>query len=40
MTATAGVLHLAQLDFLAGKENVVLLGPPGPGSHCTSWVTG
>jgi DNA replication protein DnaC len=28
------VLHLAQLDFLAGKENVVLLGPPGPGSQC------
>ena len=28
------VLHLAQLDFLAGKENVVLLGPPGPGSRC------
>jgi DNA replication protein DnaC len=28
------VLHLGQLDFLAGKENVVLLGPPAPGSHC------
>jgi len=26
--------HLGQLDFLAGKENVVLLGPPGPGSQC------
>jgi len=25
------VLHLAQLDFLAGKENVILLGPPGTG---------
>ena len=25
------VLHLGQLDFLAGKENVVLLGPPGTG---------
>src|SRR3954454_17798687 len=25
------VLHLGQLDFLAGKENVVLLGPPGSG---------
>jgi len=25
------VLHLAQLDFLLGKENVVLLGPPGTG---------
>jgi DNA replication protein DnaC len=28
------VLHLAQLDFLAGKENIVLLGPPGRGSRC------
>ncbi len=26
------VLHLGQLDFLAGKENVVLLGPPDLGS--------
>ena len=26
-----GVLHLAQLDFLHAKENVVLLGPPGTG---------
>lgn len=25
------VLHLAQLDFLLGTENVVLLGPPGTG---------
>jgi DNA replication protein DnaC len=25
------VLHLGQFDFLAGKENVVLLGPPGTG---------
>src|SRR5256712_3058709 len=25
------VLHLAQLDFLLGRENVVLLGPPGTG---------
>ena len=25
------VLHLGQLDFLAGNENVVLLGPPGTG---------
>src|SRR3954467_8358494 len=25
------VLHLAQLDFLAGRENIVLLGPPGAG---------
>ena len=29
------VLHLGQLDFLAGKENIVLLGPPGLGSQCT-----
>jgi DNA replication protein DnaC len=28
------VLHLGQLDFLHGKENVVLLGPPGRGSQC------
>src|SRR3954463_1202538 len=33
------VLHLAQLDFLAGRENIVLLGPPDPGSHCTSAVS-
>ena len=25
------VLHLGQLDFLTGKDNVVLLGPPGTG---------
>jgi DNA replication protein DnaC len=25
------VLHLGQLDFLAGRENVVRLGPPGTG---------
>lgn len=25
------VMHLAQLDFLHGKENVILLGPPGTG---------
>ena len=34
------VLHLGQLDFLHGRENLVLLGPPDPGSHCTSAVTG
>jgi DNA replication protein DnaC len=33
------VLHLGQLDFLTAKDNVVLLGPPGPVSHCTSLVT-
>jgi DNA replication protein DnaC len=27
----ATVLHLAQLDFLHARENVVLLGPPGTG---------
>src|SRR4051794_17355305 len=27
----AAVLHLGQLDILAGRENVVLLGPPGTG---------
>src|SRR4051794_15647329 len=27
----ATVLHLGQLDFLHGNENVVLLGPPGTG---------
>src|SRR5215207_7880221 len=25
------ILHLGQLDFLAGRENIVLLGPPGTG---------
>jgi DNA replication protein DnaC len=25
------ISHLGQLDFLAGRENVVLLGPPGTG---------
>ena len=29
------VEHLGQLDFLAGRENVVLLGPPGRRSQCT-----
>jgi DNA replication protein DnaC len=33
------VLHLGQLDFLHARENVVLLGPPGLVSHCTSAVT-
>ena len=28
------VEHLGQLDFLHAKENIVLLGPPDPGSHC------
>ncbi len=27
--------HLATLDFVAGRENVVFLGPPGTGkTHC------
>jgi len=41
------VLHLGQLDFLHGRENVVLLGPPGTGkTHCEtpeplpSWAPG
>src|ERR671930_2689822 len=25
------VLHLGQLDFVAAKDNIVLLGPPGTG---------
>ena len=29
------IQHLGQLDFLHGRENVVLLGPPGRGSQCT-----
>jgi DNA replication protein DnaC len=33
------ILHLGQLDFLHGRENVVLLGPPGLVSHCTSTLT-
>ena len=31
--------HLGQLDFLHGRENVILLGPPDLVSHCTSAVT-
>jgi DNA replication protein DnaC len=31
--------HLGQLDFLHAKDNVILLGPPGFVSHCTSVVT-
>src|SRR6266496_357742 len=34
------VLHLGQLDFLTAKDNVVLLGPPGPGSHCPPQLRG
>lgn len=37
----AAVLHLAQLDFLHARENVVLLGPPGTGkTHCESACSG
>jgi hypothetical protein len=37
----AAVLHLAQLDFLHAKENVVLLGPPGTGkTHCENGFSG
>jgi len=28
------VEHLGQLDFLHARQNVLLLGPPGPVSHC------
>ncbi len=28
--------HLGQLDFLHGRQNVIMLGPPGLVSHCTS----
>src|SRR5450432_2876332 len=28
------VEHLGQLDFLHAKDNVILLGPPDPVSHC------
>jgi DNA replication protein DnaC len=28
------VEHLGQLDFLHARENVILLGPPAPWSHC------
>jgi DNA replication protein DnaC len=34
------VEHLGQLDFLHARENVILLGPPGPGSHCLLRLTG
>jgi DNA replication protein DnaC len=34
------VEHLGQLDFLHAKENVVLLGPPDPGSQCSFRLTG
>jgi DNA replication protein DnaC len=28
------IAHLATLDFVAGKENVIFLGPTGTGMHC------
>ena len=28
------IAHLGTLDFVAGKENVIFLGPPGTGMHC------
>jgi DNA replication protein DnaC len=29
------ILHLGQLDFIAAKDNLVALGPPGTGkTHC------
>jgi DNA replication protein DnaC len=33
--------HLGQLDFLHGKENVILLSPPGTGkTHCETPAAG
>ncbi len=33
------VAHLAQLDFLCERKNVILLGPPGTGkTHCENTV--
>jgi DNA replication protein DnaC len=33
--------HLAQLDFLEEKKNVIFLGPPGTGkTHCEAGSTG
>ena len=35
------VAHLGTLDFIAAKENVVFLGPPGTGkTHCETRSTG
>ena len=34
------VEHLGQLDFLHGRDNVLLLGPPGPPSHCPPQLRG
>ena len=31
--------HLGQLDFLHARENVILLGPPDPVSHCFLSIT-
>ena len=31
--------HLGQLGFLHERSNIVALGPPDPGSHCTSAVS-
>ena len=34
------VAHLAQLDFLAERKNVIFLGPPGTGkTHCETACT-
>ena len=32
--------ELAPLRFIGERANVLAIGPPGPGSHCTSAVTG
>jgi DNA replication protein DnaC len=31
--------HLGQLDFLHARQNVILLGPPDPVSHCFLSIT-
>ena len=30
------IAHLGTLDFIAARDNVVLLGPPEDATHCTS----
>jgi DNA replication protein DnaC len=28
------IAHLGTLDFVAAKDNAIVLGPPGRGQHC------